>query len=77
GFWFADGASAKVVKNGMDGESYCYDLILKVPCSGAYDINIAPTDKSIAFFDKDSKIITPVGLEIYPNLTALFNSSKG
>lgn len=77
GFWLADRASATVVKNGTDGDYYCYNLILKVPCSGAYEISVDPSDKTIAFFDKDNKALRPVGVDIYPNITALFSTSKG
>ena len=77
GFWIAGSATAKVVKNGTDGDSYCYDLILKVPCSGAYQISIEPSDNTIAFLDKDNKAVRPVGIEIYPNIVALFKSGLG
>ena len=77
GFWIAGSAAASVVKTGTDGEWYCYDLQLKVPCSGAYQISIAPSDNSIAFFDNDKKTIRPVGVEIYPNITSLFQSGAG
>lgn len=77
GFWIPGSAAASVVKTGTDGDLYCYDLILTVPCSGAYQISIAPSDNTMAFFDKDNKYVRPVGLEIYPNITTLFNSGTG
>ena len=77
GFWIAGSAAATVVPAGTDGKLYCYDLQLAVPCSGAYQISIAPSDNSIAFFDEDNKAIRPVGVEIYPNITAMFTSGSG
>lgn len=69
---FFTSASGELRASGDDSD---FDLVLQVPCSGLYRITLRGKD-GYALFDKNNKI--PIlEIEVYPNLTGIFNKDRG
>lgn len=75
GFWYPAAASARLEKV-AGGSSNVFNLILNVPCSGAYEIVLRPKKENSGFFDENKRKADRIVVTIYPDLTAIMAGSN-